>query len=80
VVHLHSYKPQSGPLLMIKCCISVFHCNSVNIPNDRMGIEVHDYVEFSKKISVYCQESYRMCLMTQNGHLHETPKKKVFVS
>jgi hypothetical protein len=32
VVNLHSYKPQSGPLLMIGCCISVFHWNNVIIP------------------------------------------------
>jgi hypothetical protein len=32
VVHFHSYKPQSEPLL-----------NCVSIPSDRMVIEVHDY-------------------------------------
>jgi hypothetical protein len=52
VVHLHSYKPQSGPLLMIKCCISVFHWNSVSIPSDRMVIEVHDYAEISNEILI----------------------------
>jgi hypothetical protein len=67
VVHLHSYKPQSGPLMMIKCSISVFHWNSVSIPNDRMVIEVHDYANSPR----------RYCLVANN---HEIPKKFIFVS
>jgi hypothetical protein len=35
---------QSGPLLMIECCISVFNWNSVSIAGDRLVIEVHDNV------------------------------------
>jgi hypothetical protein len=49
--HLRSDKPQLGILMMIECCISVFHWNSVSIPGDRLVIEVHDYAQFSKEIS-----------------------------
>jgi hypothetical protein len=61
-----------------KVHVSVFHRNSVSIPSDRMVIEVHDYALLSKKISAHNQN--HMCLMTQNGNLHEMPKKIIFVS
>jgi hypothetical protein len=49
-------------------------------PRWRLIIEVHDYAWFSKKILAHCQWSYHLCLMTQDGHPHEMPKKNTFVS
>jgi hypothetical protein len=71
---------QSGPLLMIGCCIFVFYWNIVSIPSDSLVMEDHDYAYISKEISVGCQSSYQMYLMTQNAHPHEISKKNIFVS
>jgi hypothetical protein len=54
--------------------------SAISIPSDRMVIEVHDYAWFFNQNLVHFQWSYHMCVMTQNSHLHEMPKKNIFVS
>jgi hypothetical protein len=80
VAHLHSNKPQSGPLLTIEYCISVLDWNSkiFQYPKRSYGHWNLWLCLMIREISDFGQRSYHVCLMTQNSHLNQISKENSF--